>query len=102
MAHFAYVNSDNIVEQVLVVSNDDITEDKYPDLSTEEARGQKFLIDLFGDPAEGYQWVQTSYNNNIRGHYAGIGYIYDPAQDIFISPLDDDEPSIAELYPESE
>jgi len=86
MAHFAYVNGDNIVEKVIVVGNDCITEEQYPDLSTEEARGQKFLIELFGDTAEGYQWIQTSYNHNIRGTYAGKGYTYDPSENIFINP----------------
>ena len=85
MAHFAYVNGDNTVEKVIVVSNDCITEELYPDLSTEEARGQKFLIDLFGDLAEGYKWIQTSYNNNFRGIYAGIGYTYDSTSDVFVS-----------------
>jgi hypothetical protein len=85
MAHFAYVNGDNTVEKVIVVGNDCITEELYPDLSTEEARGQKFLINLFGDLAEGYKWIQTSYNNNFRGIYAGIGYTYDSTADVFVS-----------------
>ena len=98
MAHFAYVNGDNIVEKVIVVGNDSITEEQYPDLSTEEARGQKFLIDLFGDPDAGCQWIQTSYNHNMRGMYAGIGYTYDPSEDIFVHPEPpDDSPSAAEL-----
>ena len=96
MAHFAYVNGDNIVEKVIVVGNDSITEEQYPDLSTEEARGQKFLIDLFGDPDEGYQWIQTSYNHNIRSTYAGIGYTYDPSEDIFIHPEPPDDSKSAE------
>jgi hypothetical protein len=103
MAHFAYVNSDNIVEKVMVVGNDCITEELYPDLSTEEARGQKFLIDLFGDLDSGCQWIQTSYNHNMRGTYAGIGYTYDPSEDIFVHPEPpDDSPSAEELAQEAE
>lgn len=90
MAHFAYVNGDNIVEKVIVVSNDSITEEQYPDLSTEEERGQKFLIDLFGDLAEGYKWIQTSFNNNFRGIYAGIGYTYDSTENVFVSSFTPD------------
>ena len=85
MAHFAYVNSDNTVEKVIVVSNDSIAAEQYPDLSTEEERGQKFLTNLFGDLPEGCKWIQTSYNNNFRGIYAGIGYTYDSTEDVFIS-----------------
>ena len=92
MAHFAYVNGDNTVEKVVVVSNDSISEEQYPDIATEEARGQKFLIDVFGNLAEGYKWIQTSYNNNFRGIYAGIGYTYDSTEDVFLSPV----------YPDSE
>ena len=70
MAHFAEV-VDGIVVQVLVV----------PD--TQEHRGQEFLADDLG---LGGTWVQTSYNNNIRKNYAGIGMSYDSERDAFIAP----------------
>ena len=70
MAHFAEVVN-GIVVQVLVV----------PD--TQEHRGQEFLADDLG---LGGTWVQTSYNNNIRKNYAGIGMSYDSERDAFIAP----------------
>lgn len=71
MAHFAEIDDDGIVKQVLVV----------PD--QEEHRGQDFLaVDL----GLGGTWIQTSYNNNIRKQYAGIGYTYDAEADVFIAP----------------
>lgn len=71
MAHFAQINSQNIVERVLVV----------PD--SEEHRGEDFLANDLG---LGGRWIQTSYNGNIRVRYAGIGYRYDELRDAFIAP----------------
>jgi len=71
MAHFAQVDSNNKVLRVLVVSNDD------------EHRGQEFLAEDLG---LGGTWIQTSYNNNIRKQYAGIGFSYDETADVFIAP----------------
>jgi len=78
MAHFAKMNN-NKVEQVIVVSNDDVDNLPFPE---SEPIGQAFIasIGLDGD------WLETSYNNNFRGTYAGIGYTYDPATDTFIAP----------------
>lgn len=73
MAHFAKLNSENVVEQVVVVHNND---------APDEAAGIAFLNNLFGDAT----WVQTSYNARIRKNYAGIGYTYDSGRDAFISP----------------
>lgn len=73
MAHFAKLNSDNIVEQVIVVNNEEV-----PD----EATGVAFCKSLFGEDTN---WIQTSYNNNFRGTFAGIGMKYDPIKDEFIS-----------------
>jgi hypothetical protein len=76
MAHFAQIDENNIVVQVLVIEQD--------------------VIDtgLFGDPKS---WIQTSYNTHggihsydqskaLRKNYAGIGYTYDPVRDAFIPP----------------
>lgn len=71
MAHFAEIDENGIVKQVLVVPN------------AQEHRGQDFLANDLG---LGGTWVQTSYNNNIRKQYAGVGYTYDANNDVFISP----------------
>jgi hypothetical protein len=71
MAHFAEIDSDGIVKQVLVV----------PD--TEEHRGQDFLAN---DLKLGGTWIQTSYNHRIRKQYAGVGFKYDADADVFIAP----------------
>jgi hypothetical protein len=73
MAHFAQIDN-GFVTRVVVVNNSDITEDgiERPELALQ------FL-------PEG-QWVQTSYNGNFRGCYAGIGYRYDADADEFVPP----------------
>ena len=69
MAHFAKLDENNIVTQVIVVSNDDCTD---PQTGQEdEVLGIAFCKKLLGG-----NWKQTSYNNNMRGNYAGIGYTY--------------------------
>ena len=77
MAHFAQLDSDNRVLGVIVVSNNDI----YATDGTEsEEVGIAFCRQLVGEDTN---WVQTSYNANIRGKYAGIGDIYNAAKDEF-------------------
>jgi len=78
MAHFAQLNEDNLVTQVIVVANQD-TADK--DGVENEAIGVAFCTNLLGG-----RWVQTSYNAKIRKNYAGIGYKYDAELDAFIPP----------------
>ena len=78
MAHFAQLNEENIVTQVIVVANQD-TADK--DGVENEAIGIEFCTNLLGGT-----WKQTSYNANIRKNYAGVGYKYDAALDAFIPP----------------
>jgi hypothetical protein len=70
MAHFAEIDKNNKVLRVLVVDN------------SQEDRGQEYLANELG---LGGAWIQTSYNNNFRGKYAGIGDTYDPVQDVFIT-----------------
>ena len=71
MAHFAEIDSSNIVQRVLVV----------PD--SEQDRGHQYLsVDLL----LGGTWLQCSYNGKIRKQYPGIGYAYNPASDVFIAP----------------
>jgi len=71
MAHFAEIDSNNIVLRVVVVPDE------------EEHRGQDFLAN---DVGLGGTWIQTSYNNNIRKQFANIGFIYDSSNDVFICP----------------
>jgi len=80
MAHFAQLDEDNKVLQVIVVSNDDTHN---ADGLEDEAIGIAFCKSLFGADTE---WVQTSYNANTRGKYAGIGDTYDTEKDEFITP----------------
>jgi hypothetical protein len=83
MAHFARITADNIVDYVIVINNDDAPGD-FPD---SELIGQQFIANL---GLKGI-WLQTSYNNNFRGRFAGIGHTYDPAIDEFVPPTPTDE-----------
>jgi hypothetical protein len=74
MAHFAKLGVGNIVEKVIVVSND---------IATSEQSGVDFINKLYNTRDV---WKQTSYNNNFRKNYAGIGYTYDEDRDAFIPP----------------
>lgn len=78
MAHYAEIDNQNKVIRVVVVANDVITT---PDGTEDEALGKTFLADLLGG-----EWVQTSYNGNKRGRYAGISYMYDRERDEFVPP----------------
>lgn len=65
MSHFAEINSDSIVQRVIVAEQDFINS---------------------GQVGDSFNWVQTSYNGNFRKNYAGTGYTYDKAKDAFIAP----------------
>ena len=79
MAHFAKLDENNVVTQVIVVDNKDITD---PHTGQEdEILGIAFCKKLLGG-----NWKQTSYNNNSRVRYAGIGYSYNAALDAFVPP----------------
>lgn len=80
MAHFAQIDSKNIVQQVIVVSDDDCLDQ---DGNENEAIGALFCHNLLGG-----RWIQTSYNGNIRGCYAGIGFWYDEINDVFVPPTE--------------
>jgi len=71
MAHWAEIDENNKVIRVLVGDNNDPNGDE----------GYQWLIDNLGGT-----WIKTSYNNNIRKQYAGIGFSYDPVNDVFIRP----------------
>ena len=70
MAHFAQLDSNNVVTQVIVVSNDDTSDSNGVET---ESIGVAFCQKLLGADTN---WKQTSYNSNMRGNYAGIGYTY--------------------------
>jgi len=76
MAHFAKLDENNLVIAVHCVHNNAL------DLENEEISGIEFLTELHNYSL----WKQTSYNNNIRKQYAGIGFSYDSANDVFIAP----------------
>ena len=77
MAYFAQLNDENIVTQVISVSNEDLLDNGIES----EAKGIAFCQSLLGG-----NWKQTSYNKRIRKNYAGIGYTYDSQRDAFIPP----------------
>ena len=87
MAHFAQLDSNNVVTQVIVVGNDDITDSNGVET---ESIGISFCQKVVG----GDSWKQTSYNSNMRGNYAGVGFTYMTnvatlgvgSTDIFIEP----------------
>ena len=70
MAHFAQLDGNNLVTQVIVVSNDDTSDSNNVET---ESIGVAFCQKLLGAETN---WKQTSYNGNMRGNYAGIGYTY--------------------------
>ena len=78
MAHFAQLDENNVVTQVIVVHNNDCLD---ADGNESEAVGAAFCQSLLGGT-----WKQTSYNGNIRKNYAGIGYTYNPSIDAFVPP----------------
>ena len=70
MAHFAQLDDKNIVTQVIVLGNDDITDINGDEV---ESIGISFCQKLFGADTN---WKKTSYHANLRGNYAGIGMTY--------------------------
>ena len=78
MAHFAQINEQGTVIQVIVVNNSDILDENGQE---SEAIGKQFCQSLLGG-----EWVQTSYNGNMRKQYACIGGSYDAVNDVFIAP----------------
>ena len=73
MAHYAFLDNNNIVTEVIVgIDETELIEGLSPEEWYGNFRGQRC--------------VRTSYNGNIRGVYAGIGYTYDEASDVFVAP----------------
>lgn len=80
MAHFAQLDSANRVIQVVVIGNQNCLDDG--GIESEQV-GIDFCHNTFGVDTN---WIQTSYNSNIRKNYAGIGFTYDAQRDAFIPP----------------
>lgn len=80
MAHFAQLDANNVVITVDVVDNNVVNNLPFPD---SEPLGVAFLQKIYGSNTI---WKQTSYNNNFRVRYAGIGDTYNVALDAFIPP----------------
>ena len=78
MAHFAQLDDQNTVLQVIVIHNNELLDNGVES----EAKGIAFCQSLFPNT----RWAQTSYNGNIRKNYAGMGFTYDLARDAFIPP----------------
>ena len=78
MAHFAQLDENNVVTQVIVVSNNELLDAGGQE---REEMGIGFCQRLFGG-----NWKQTSYNHNFRKRYAGIGYSYNAELDAFVPP----------------
>lgn len=78
MAHFAKIDENNIVTQVVVVENKDTADASGVE---KEHIGAAHLEKILGGT-----WKQTSYNGNFRKNYAGIGYIFDEQRNAFIPP----------------
>ena len=81
MAHFAELNSSNEVLRVIVVSNDDVTANG----GDQHADAETFVTTIVPYSTGGVAWKQTSYNNNFRKQYAGIGSTYDSSKNKFIA-----------------
>jgi hypothetical protein len=82
MAHFAELDENNVVLQVIVVHNNELLIDGIE----QETKGIEFCQSLFGGT-----WIQTSYSGNIRKNFAGIGYTYDAQRNAFIAPQPEGE-----------
>jgi hypothetical protein len=83
MAHYAFLNDNNIVTEVIVGVDE-----------TETIEGLD--TETWYANFRGQVCVRTSYNGNIRKNYAGIGYTYDATRDAFIAPRPDNATSLNE------
>lgn len=85
MAHFVKLNSNNIIERVIVVNNEVLENKEFPE---SENIGIAFCKSLYGEDTN---WLQTSYNANFRGRYAGVGMTYNQVTDEFVFPNTEEE-----------
>jgi len=80
MAHFAKLDSNNIVQQIVVINNAVLLDSEGNEV---EQLGIDFCKSLYGQDTK---WIQTSYNGNFRKQYASIGCFYHDKNDIFVGP----------------
>jgi hypothetical protein len=79
MAHYAFLDENNVVTEVITgIDETELIEGLSPEEWYGNFRGQRC--------------VRTSYNGNIRGIYAGIGYTYDETNDVFVAPVAEEAP----------
>jgi hypothetical protein len=78
MAHFARIEN-GVVREVIVVNNEVLENKDFPE---SEPIGIAFCKSLYGEDTE---WLQTSYNSNFRGTYAGSGMTYNLDEDKFVN-----------------
>lgn len=83
MAHFAKLDASNVVTEIIVINNAVIENLPFPD---SEPLGVAFCQSLYGADTV---WKQTSYNANFRGKYAGVGFVFDETNDVFVAPLEE-------------
>ena len=81
MAHFAEINSYGLVLRVVVIDNNDVNAS-----GGDQSVGAEEKVKSIVPFTSGNRWVQTSYNNNFRKQYAGIGYTFDSVKNKFIAP----------------
>lgn len=106
MAHFAQLDENNVVLQVITVHNSELVVSKQTSVNEDgsiavsviesEDKGIEFCQSLFGADT---RWVQTSYNGNFRGKYAAIGDTYDADAGEFCSPVVVDNPDVPVVAP---
>jgi hypothetical protein len=79
MAHFARIDSENKVKEIIVIANETLTD---ADGVEQESLGQDFIASL------GFEgtWLQCSYSGSFRGVYPGIGFTYNADDDVFEAP----------------
>lgn len=78
MAHFVELDENNEVLRVVVVNDDYLKDENGNEV---EQLGIKHMQSVYGSDTK---WIQTSYNDRIRGRFGRVGYIYNPIKDIFI------------------
>lgn len=87
MAHFAKLDENNVVIDMVVINNEELLDENGIE---QEALGVAFCKNLYGQDTN---WIQTSYNANIRWKYAAVGDTYDSTTDRFIPPKPAEYPS---------
>ena len=92
MAYFAELDDNNTVLRVISLSNDVCGE---PELEFPEtcAAGRAFIADTL--KLDGV-WKQCSYNASFRAAYPGVGWTYDPKNDVFVAPIVKEEVAVEE------